>query len=391
MDFSLLTYYVMLPMLEYFRLAFGSYGWAIILVTLVIKAVLLPLSIKQMQLSQKMQAQMALMKPELEKIQDKYNQRKKKYESNPEKLEEIQRDFQAQMTELYKQHGGLNPLSGCLPTLLQFPLLIALYWTFSGPPFQPSILSINLQATSQVQTKDPKSIKYVSSSEANYVDPDGKLSRIKLTSDIPEKLVVGENYTLEVKQTLGEGQIPLNQIKWDLLPKGQNPHMVKDDPNLSSWASGVVELKEDPNNPLKATIKALKETDHFNLQFHLKEDRGHQPFFFIKDLGRLGLWNADTKAIHWDICVLVLLMGITFWLSNKLMMSNNPQPPSLDKTQEEMQKQMQTLMPIMFFGMMAFLPIPAGVFIYFIVSNLIQLAQTIFMQKFLSNNQAQKA
>lgn len=383
MDFSLLTYYVMLPLLEYFRQAFGSYGWSIILVTLVIKAVLLPLSVKQMQMSQKMQAQMAQMKPELEKIQEKFNLRKKKYESNPEKLQEVQAEFQQQMTNLYKEHGAMNPLSGCLPTLLQFPILIALYWTFSGPPFQPSIISASVQATNQVQTKSKSAIKYVNSAASNFVDQDGKLIRVQLSSDIPEKLVVGETYNLEVKKVLGEGKLPFVKDHWQLLPKGQNPHTIKNDPDLSSWANGVVELNVDPENPAKATIKALKATDRFTLQYHLNEDRGHQPFLFIKDLGRQGLWNAITKEIHWDICILVLFMGISFWLSNKLMTANNPQPPSLDKAQEEMQKQMQSMMPLMFFGMMAFLPIPAGVFIYFIVSNLIQLAQTVFMQKFM--------
>jgi membrane protein insertase Oxa1/YidC/SpoIIIJ len=64
------------------------------------------------------------------------------------------------------------------------------------------------------------------------------------------------------------------------------------------------------------------------------------------------------------------------------MMGSTPTQPSLDKEQEAMQKQMQNLMPIMFLGMMAFLPIPAGVFLYFIVSNVIQLLQSLVMQKF---------
>ena len=68
MDFSLLTYHIMLPMLEYFRHALGNYGWAIILVTIVIKVALLPLSIKQTQSSRKMQSQMGKIKPELDRF-----------------------------------------------------------------------------------------------------------------------------------------------------------------------------------------------------------------------------------------------------------------------------------------------------------------------------------
>ena len=64
-------------------------------------------------------------------------------------------------------------------------------------------------------------------------------------------------------------------------------------------------------------------------------------------------------------------------------MGSSPQMPSLDDSQQEVQKQMQNLMPIMFLGMMAFLPIPAGVFLYFIASNIIQLLQTFLVQKLI--------
>jgi YidC/Oxa1 family membrane protein insertase len=387
MDFSLLTYYLMLPMLEYFKTAFGSYGWAIISLTLVIKFVLLPLSIKQNQLSQKMQSQMAKMKPELDKIQEKYNLRKKKYESDPEKLDEIQKEFQTQMAELYRQNGSLNPLAGCLPTLLQFPLLIALYWAFSGPPFQPSILHANMQATDKVITKNASSMKTVSSSEVNFVDPEGKLSRLKLTSDIPDKLVVGQEYNLEIKQVTGHGKIPPQSASWKILSKDENPHTSgASKPKKAGekpWYEGVIDMQPSEDNPLALKIKALKPTEKFSIQFQVNEDRGHQKFFFIQDLGRLGLWDAQTKQIHYDICILVLFMGITFWLSNKLTVSSTPQMPSLDESQQEMQKQMQNMMPVMFLGMMAFLPIPAGVFVYFIVSNLFQMGQTYFFNKFV--------
>ncbi|MDJ0626296.1 MAG: membrane protein insertase YidC [Candidatus Caenarcaniphilales bacterium] len=383
MDFGLLTYYVMLPLLEYFRNMLGSYGWSIILVTLVIKAALLPLSMKQMQMSQKMQAQMSKIKPDLEKIQESFNLRKKKYESNPEKLQEVQKEFQEQMMDLYRKQGGFNPLGGCLPTLLQLPILIALYWTFSGPPFQPSTLNIPLEATAKAPTKELSKLKILKSNTANFIGPEGEVSRIKLESNIPEKLLVGETYDLEVKQVQGEGSLPGQYAHWLLLPKGQNPSTV--DPHKkvdNSWSDGIVELTQSSEDPLKARIKALKETERFNLQFYLTEDRGHQRFFFIDDLGKIGLWNQSSKSVNIDVLILVILMGISFWLSSKLMMSSNPQPPSLDPSQQEIQKQMQTLMPLMFFGMMAFLPIPAGVFIYFIVSNVIQLAQTLIMQKF---------
>lgn len=378
MDFSLLTYHVMLPMLEYFRHALGNYGWAIILVTLVIKLALLPLSIKQMQSSRKMQAQMSKIKPELERIQEKFNQRKKKYENNPEKLEEVQKEFQEQMMVLYRDNGAMNPLGGCLPTLLQLPLLIALYWTFSGPPFQAAILHLPLQASQEVSTKTNS--KTLNSSTVNFVDANGQLSRLKLESNISNRLLVGEEYKLSLKQIAGKGELPTEKIKWNILAKGQNPHQVEHKPDSNAWAEGVIDLNVSGK---EAQMKALKPTEKFTLQVQVPETRGHQSFLFIQDLGRLGFMNHETKQIHWDIVILILLMGLSFWFSNKTMMNGSMQPPSLDENQKEMQKQMQNLMPIMFLAMMAFFPIPAGVFIYFVVSNVFQILQSVLMGKIM--------
>ncbi len=85
-----------------------SFGFAIILFTLVIKLITLPLTFQQLRASKAMQE----LQPELQEIQ-------KKYKGDREKL------AQAQM-EKYKE-AGVNPLGGCLPTLVQLPVWFALY------------------------------------------------------------------------------------------------------------------------------------------------------------------------------------------------------------------------------------------------------------------------
>jgi YidC/Oxa1 family membrane protein insertase len=85
-----------------------SFGFAIILFTLVIKLVTLPLTFQQLRASKAMQQ----LQPELQELQ-------KKYKGDREKL------AQAQM-EKYKE-AGVNPLGGCLPTLVQLPVWFALY------------------------------------------------------------------------------------------------------------------------------------------------------------------------------------------------------------------------------------------------------------------------
>ncbi len=91
-----------------FYLIFGNLGIAIIVITLLIRLILLPTSLK----AAYSQKQLAKLAPELKKIQ-------KKYKANREKL------AQAQL-ELYKKYK-INPASSCLPLLIQFPILIALY------------------------------------------------------------------------------------------------------------------------------------------------------------------------------------------------------------------------------------------------------------------------
>lgn len=86
----------------------NNYGFTIILFTLAIKLILLPLNIKQQKSMKKMQA----LQPRIAKIQEKYAQDKEK---------------QSQETMKLYQEAGANPMGGCLPMLIQLPILFALY------------------------------------------------------------------------------------------------------------------------------------------------------------------------------------------------------------------------------------------------------------------------
>ncbi len=87
----------------------GSYGLAIILLTIVIKIILYPLTVKQMQSMKAMQR----LQPQLKKIQEKYKDDKVA--------------MQQKMAQLY-QKEGVNPLAGCLPMLIQMPILMGMYY-----------------------------------------------------------------------------------------------------------------------------------------------------------------------------------------------------------------------------------------------------------------------
>lgn len=94
----------------------GTYGWAIVAVTIIIRLVLLPLMIKQAQSSKNMQA----IQPELQALKEKYKSKdavtQQKYREEMQKL----------MTE-----RKINPAAGCLPVLIQMPIIIGLYHAIS--------------------------------------------------------------------------------------------------------------------------------------------------------------------------------------------------------------------------------------------------------------------
>jgi len=89
-----------------------SYGLSIIVVTIIIRLVLLPLMIQQTKSSKALQA----LQPELEKLREKYSS----------KDQRTQQKLQQETMELFQKHG-VNPLAGCLPILIQMPILVAFY------------------------------------------------------------------------------------------------------------------------------------------------------------------------------------------------------------------------------------------------------------------------
>jgi YidC/Oxa1 family membrane protein insertase len=96
-----------------------NYGWAIIILTIIIKALLYPLQHKSIVSMKKMQR----VQPKMNVIREKY----KKAKSDPEQRQKMN----TEMMKLYQQEG-INPASGCLPILLQLPILWAFYSLLSN-------------------------------------------------------------------------------------------------------------------------------------------------------------------------------------------------------------------------------------------------------------------
>ncbi|HEX67900.1 MAG TPA: membrane protein insertase YidC [bacterium] len=117
--------------LNFFYHLTHNYGWAIILLTLVINLILFPLSWKSFHSMKIMQK----LHPEIEAL-------RKKYHNDPQKLNR-------EIMELYRKHG-INPMGGCLPMFFQMPVFIALFTTLRsaielrGAPFIAWIKDLSL-------------------------------------------------------------------------------------------------------------------------------------------------------------------------------------------------------------------------------------------------------
>ncbi len=107
------TRFVIIPLFDFLHKFISNFGIIILLMTIFIKIVVLPFAFKSYSSSAKMQA----IKPEIDKLNQKYP-----------KQEDALKKQQAQM-ELYKR-AGISPMGGCLPMLLQFPILWAMFRFF---------------------------------------------------------------------------------------------------------------------------------------------------------------------------------------------------------------------------------------------------------------------
>lgn len=127
----------------------GQYGLAVLVMVIIVRTLILPLTIKQVKSSRAMQA----IQPELAKL-------KEKYKDNPEQ--------QQQETMKLFQENKVNPLAGCLPLIVQMPIFIALYnsiygndllrhgeflWLQLGTPDKTFILPLLAALTTFLQTK----------------------------------------------------------------------------------------------------------------------------------------------------------------------------------------------------------------------------------------------
>ncbi len=218
----------------------GSYSIAIILFTLVVKLILLPLDIKQRHSMRKMQL-----------IQPKVDEINKKYEKDPEKRS-------AKTMELYKKEK-CNPMSGCLPMLIQMPILFAMFAVMRHIAGEQAVLMV--QSVADGVAYQPEGFLWI----ANIWQPDNIMAKI-----IPSLTDLAGNLTVvNGNSLLSAENIELIRANYEIIMKpvmevynvGKAngwailPLLAGASQYFTTWLMNGKQTEAQKNNPQKEAIK----------------------------------------------------------------------------------------------------------------------------------------
>ncbi len=346
MDFGIgfISTNIMLPILDFFFGIVHSYGFAIIALTFVIRLGLYPLSAGQIRNMRKMRITQPLMKERQEEIQ-------KRYKDDPTKQQE-------EMAKVMKEFG--NPLAGCLPLLLQMPILFALFATLRGSPFSDINYTVDVQVLPQEQVERIVPQTFSTKPQNIYVDealhypiavflPGGKI------------LGVGEKAHLEIQSTEGKvfDQVIPEKNGEVLTPKYS---ITKGEDRIAVNADGTIEALVAGDATVQVTIPGIA---------------ARTGFLFIKALGQVGV-TGENGEINWDILGMIIFFGFSIYLNQELSGASGGASAN---AQAKQQQNINKITPILFSGMFLFFPLPAGVLMYIVMANVFQTVQTLILMR----------
>lgn len=343
MDFTTLT----IDVLKMLSIA-GSYGIGIILLTVIVRALMWPLGLSQ----QRSMRTMQMLQPKMKAIQERYK-------SNPQMM-------QQKMMEFYKEHK-FNPMAGCFPLLIQMPIFILLYSTLMSPQF--------IQMAGDSQFLFIKRLDATLKTSAG-ISQDGTLGVSKYDTFMAGKTakVYLKNEDEPLLNVKIEKPNKAVEVQGDLVPGEPADFKI----SLDSLNLKFSQLDQIEKAEIDVTDVQTKETE--KLTFERKDG--------------ILISSVPTKEVktsfHYDVLLLIALFAVTMMLSQKAMMAMNKNVQQ-DPAQAQMQKSMNTFMPIMLTFTFVIIPIPAGVLLYLISSNVFQVIQTVIINKQLEAEDAKKA
>ena len=330
---------LLLPILDFFYGLVPSYGLAIIALTVVIRLALFPLSAGSIRNARRMR----IAQPVMQKRQGEI---KAKYANNPQKQQE-------ELGKLMQEFG--SPLAGCLPLLVQMPILFALFATLRGSPFAdvPYTLNLKVLPAEQIAAVEPK--PFNSASHSIFVTATNHVP-VVASLEKGTKLGVGDTETVSLHTKDGASFA-------SVLSGVENGSAF-----TPTWSvtkgEGLVSVDQN------GTIHAIAPGD-VTVEAKIPGLAARSGFLFIKALGQVGFYTDG--AINWDIAILVAAFGASLFVSQILSgmgMPANPQQATANK-----------ITPVMITGMFLFFPLPAGVLLYMVVANIFQATQTFLLTR----------
>lgn len=166
----------------------GSYGLAIVTITIIIRLILMPFMLKTYKRQQGMKVKMDKMRPEMEDIQARIKATKDKEE---------QMKLQQEMMGLYKKHD-VNPLNmGCLPIVIQMPIIMGLYFAILYSPEVRSheFLWFNLGTPDVIMTLIAGAVYYVQARISLWTMPEQQQKQMKLFIYISPIMIMFISFT----------------------------------------------------------------------------------------------------------------------------------------------------------------------------------------------------
>ena len=298
----------------------GSLGLAIIIFTLIVKLILFPLMVKQQKSSFKMQA----LQPELMKI-------RKKYEGKTDQMSQQRMAFEMQE---FQKKNGVSMVSGCLPMLIQLPILYALFYLFQNAYVYVDVIGHNYTDIANAIVNIPVSL------------------RMEVFHPYAQEFANAYKYVAIIKDGIDMRQVNevvmlVNYLKpddWNVILQ-----------NLGDAGSSLV--------PLLATKSSI------------------ETFLTIPLVSKAGL--------HFPGIIIPIAAGVTTWLQSKIMMMMNPQNSDPGNPAAAMTKSMLYTMPIMM-GVFA-INMPAGLGLYWTISNLFGILQQVILSKHYKKKFAEEA
>jgi YidC/Oxa1 family membrane protein insertase len=356
MDFGVgfLSNNIMLPFLDWFYGFMPSYGLGIVALTLVVRFALFPVSANQIRNMRRMKIANPVMQQRQKEIQEKYK-------SDPKRVQE-------EVGKLYKEFG--NPLSGCLPALIQMPILFALFATLRGSPFADINYAVNMQILPQVSSETVVGNSQTQVQPQTFKSPPQNVYfadrlHFPVLAQVPggTNILVGQQAKVELQTAQGESFKDLSSKYPDMevTPRWQ-----------VTKGAELVELSQD------GTVKALHPGD-VTVQATVPGLAADKGFLFIQALGKVGVTNAD-GSYNWDILGMILGFGLSLYVSQNISSGSAPKPQTDGAAPEATQQEtMNKVTPIIFSGMFLFFPLPAGVLMYMLIANMFQTLQSFLV------------